>query len=67
MVTPFEANRPVVVSGVTVRPGDYVFADASGAARHPRCTGPQRVRGGQPHRTGRGNVRREHPSRKPSD
>ncbi|GGT37035.1 dimethylmenaquinone methyltransferase [Streptomyces chromofuscus] len=31
VVTPFEANRPVVVCGVTVRPGDYVFADASGA------------------------------------
>ncbi|MGP4087293.1 RraA family protein [Streptomyces sp. KR55] len=35
VVTPFEANRPVVVSGVTVRPGDYVFADASGAAVVP--------------------------------
>ncbi|MFC9912447.1 RraA family protein [Streptomyces sp. NPDC127197] len=35
VVTPFEANRPVVVSGVTVRPGDYVFADASGAAVIP--------------------------------
>jgi regulator of RNase E activity RraA len=34
-ITPFEANRPVVVSGVTVRPGDYVFADASGAAIIP--------------------------------
>ncbi|GHB76536.1 dimethylmenaquinone methyltransferase [Streptomyces viridiviolaceus] len=34
-VTPYEANRPVVVSGVTVRPGDYVFADASGAAVIP--------------------------------
>ncbi|MFC5212616.1 RraA family protein [Streptomyces coerulescens] len=35
VVTPFEANRPVVVSGVTVRPGDYVFADADGAAVIP--------------------------------
>jgi 4-hydroxy-4-methyl-2-oxoglutarate aldolase len=34
-VTPYEANRPVVVAGVTVRPGDYVFADASGAAVIP--------------------------------
>ncbi|MBY8882899.1 RraA family protein [Actinacidiphila acidipaludis] len=25
-VTPFEANRPVVVYGVAVRPGDYVWA-----------------------------------------
>ncbi|MFD7227925.1 RraA family protein [Streptomyces sp. NPDC059881] len=35
VVTPFETNRPVVVSGVAVRPGDYVFADASGAAVIP--------------------------------
>ncbi|MFC5801718.1 RraA family protein [Streptomyces formicae] len=35
VVTPFEANRPVVVSGVTIRPGDCVFADASGAAVIP--------------------------------
>lgn len=35
MVTPFEAGRPVVVDGVAVRPGDYVFADASGAAVIP--------------------------------
>jgi 4-hydroxy-4-methyl-2-oxoglutarate aldolase len=35
VVTPFEANRPVVVHGVAVRPGDYVFADASGAAVIP--------------------------------
>ncbi|MFE7776984.1 RraA family protein [Streptomyces sp. NPDC057445] len=34
-VTPFEANRPAVVSGVAVRPGDYVFADAAGAAIIP--------------------------------
>ncbi|MEV6652031.1 RraA family protein [Streptomyces sp. NPDC051219] len=36
-ITPFEANRPAVVSGVVVRPGDYVFADASGAAIIPRA------------------------------
>ena len=34
-VTPYEGNRPVVVAGVAVRPGDYVFADASGAAVIP--------------------------------
>jgi 4-hydroxy-4-methyl-2-oxoglutarate aldolase len=34
-VTPYEANRPVVVAGVANRPGDYVFADASGAAVIP--------------------------------
>jgi 4-hydroxy-4-methyl-2-oxoglutarate aldolase len=35
VVTPFEANRPVVLRGVGIRPGDYVFADASGAAVIP--------------------------------
>jgi regulator of RNase E activity RraA len=35
VVTPYEANRPVVIAGVAVRPGDYVFADASGAAVIP--------------------------------
>ncbi|MCZ7456913.1 RraA family protein [Streptomyces sp. WMMC940] len=34
-ITPFEANRPALVSGVAVRPGDYVFADSSGAAVIP--------------------------------
>jgi 4-hydroxy-4-methyl-2-oxoglutarate aldolase len=31
LVTPFVANVPVVVGGVGVVPGQYVFADASGA------------------------------------
>lgn len=35
VVTPYEANRPVVIAGVAVRPGDYVFADSSGAAVIP--------------------------------
>ncbi|MGP3952846.1 RraA family protein [Streptomyces sp. 7N604] len=35
VVTPFEANRPVVVAGVGIWPGDYVFADHSGAAVIP--------------------------------
>lgn len=35
VVTPFEANRPVVLQGVGIRPGDYVFADASGAVVVP--------------------------------
>jgi regulator of RNase E activity RraA len=34
-VTPFEANRPVVIGGVAVCPGDYIFADASGAVVIP--------------------------------
>ncbi|MFI8185740.1 RraA family protein [Actinacidiphila glaucinigra] len=35
VVTPFEAGRPVVVGGVMIRPGDYVFADSSGAVVIP--------------------------------
>jgi regulator of RNase E activity RraA len=31
VVTPYQANVPVVVSQVGIHPGDYVFADASGA------------------------------------
>ena len=34
-VTPFQANVPVVLSGVGVIPGQYVFADASGAVMIP--------------------------------
>ena len=34
-VTPFQANVPVVVDRVTVMPGQYVFADASGAVVIP--------------------------------
>jgi regulator of RNase E activity RraA len=35
VVTPYEANRSVVLAGVGIHPGDYVFADASGAAVIP--------------------------------
>src|SRR3954452_21210064 len=34
-VTPFQANVPVVVSGVGVVPGQYVFADRAGAVVIP--------------------------------
>jgi 4-hydroxy-4-methyl-2-oxoglutarate aldolase len=34
-VTPFQANVPVVLSGVGVVPGQYVFADNSGAVVIP--------------------------------
>jgi regulator of RNase E activity RraA len=34
-VTPFQANVPVVVSGVGVMPGQYIFADSSGAVVLP--------------------------------
>ena len=34
-VTPFQANVPVVVSGVGVMPGQYLFADSSGAVVIP--------------------------------
>lgn len=35
VVTPFQANVPVVVSGVGIHPGDYVYADSSGAVVIP--------------------------------
>ncbi len=35
VVTPFQANVPVVVGRVGVRPGDYVYADSSGAVVMP--------------------------------
>jgi 4-hydroxy-4-methyl-2-oxoglutarate aldolase len=34
-VTPFQANVPVVLEGVGVMPGQYVFADSSGAVVIP--------------------------------
>lgn len=34
-VTPYQANVPVVLSGVGIHPGDFVFADASGAVIIP--------------------------------
>jgi regulator of RNase E activity RraA len=34
-VTPFQANVPVVVNGVGIMPGSYVFADSSGAVVIP--------------------------------
>ncbi len=34
-LTPFQANVPVVVAGVGVMPGSYVFADVSGAVVIP--------------------------------
>lgn len=35
VVTPFQANVPVVVDGVGIRPGDYIYADSSGAVSIP--------------------------------
>jgi 4-hydroxy-4-methyl-2-oxoglutarate aldolase len=34
-VTPFQANVPVVIEGVGIRPGDYIHADSSGAVVIP--------------------------------
>ena len=34
-MTPFQANVPVVVRGVGVMPGQYVYADAAGAVVIP--------------------------------
>ncbi len=35
VVTPFQANVPVVLKGVGVRPGDYIYADDAGAVVLP--------------------------------
>lgn len=35
VVTPFQANVPVVIQGVGIHPGDYIYADDSGAAVIP--------------------------------
>jgi 4-hydroxy-4-methyl-2-oxoglutarate aldolase len=35
VVTPFQANVPVVIDGVGINPGDYVYADSSGAVSVP--------------------------------
>jgi regulator of RNase E activity RraA len=40
-VMPFAANVPIEVGGVSVIPGDYLFADASGAVVIPRASLPR--------------------------
>ncbi len=35
VVTPFQANVPLVFDGVGIRPGDYIHADSSGAVAIP--------------------------------
>ena len=35
VVTPFQANVPVVIEGVGIRPGDYIHADSSGVVAIP--------------------------------
>ena len=35
VITPFQANVPVVMSGVGIMPGNFVFADSSGAVVIP--------------------------------
>lgn len=35
VVTPFQANVPVVIEGVGIQPGDYIHADSSGAVAIP--------------------------------
>ena len=34
-IRPFQANVPVVISGIGIRPGEYIFADSSGAVVIP--------------------------------
>ena len=37
ILTPFQANVPVVLSGVGILPGQFVYADSSGAAVIPEA------------------------------
>ena len=37
MIQPYLYNQPVIVSEVTVIPGDYIFADSSGAVVIPQA------------------------------
>src|ERR671918_728998 len=53
VVTPFEANRPVVIDGVGIRPGDFMFADSSGAVAIPAGQVVDVVGRGAAHRGGR--------------
>ena len=45
VVTPYQANVPVVLCGVGVLPGSYVFADDSGAAVIPAAEVEQVIEG----------------------
>ena len=37
VVTPFQANVPVVVAGVGIMPGDFIYADSAGAVVIPEA------------------------------
>lgn len=45
VVTPFQANVPVVVGGVGIMPGDFVYADKSGAVAIPAGQVEEVIRG----------------------
>lgn len=45
VVTPFQANVPVVIGRVGVRPGDFVYADSSGAVVMPAAQVEDVLRG----------------------
>ncbi len=70
-LTPFQANTPVVVGGVGIMPGQYVFADSSGALVIPAAelndivAEAQRVR--DEDRAFRGQIAEERRRTKPKD
>jgi 4-hydroxy-4-methyl-2-oxoglutarate aldolase len=68
-VTPFQANVPVVVSGVGVIPGSYVFADSSGAVVIPDREVGEVIEGARAVEAEdegyRAEIRRERPSSPP--
>jgi 4-hydroxy-4-methyl-2-oxoglutarate aldolase len=63
-VTPFQPNVPVVVSGVGVMPGSYVFADSSGAVVIPDAQIDEVIEGARAAEAEdegyRAEIRREH-------
>lgn len=45
VVTPFQANVPVVIGGVGILPGDFIYADSSGAVSIPAAEVEKAVEG----------------------
>ena len=68
-VTPFQANVPVVLQGVGVIPGYYVFADSSGAVVIPDGQIDEAIEGARAVQAedvgSREDIRREYPEAEP--
>jgi regulator of RNase E activity RraA len=71
VVTPFQANVPVVIEGVGIRPGDYIHADSSGMVAIPADEVGSVVKGAvavlQEDEDYLATIREEAPNRPPRD